>query len=44
MAFERNLFPQSASIAAVTAQNHQLFFGDHALCSVVDLFTKFVAD
>jgi 2-polyprenyl-6-methoxyphenol hydroxylase-like FAD-dependent oxidoreductase len=39
-AYEKDLFPRSASAAAESAQNSKLFFGDKAPQSVVDLFNK----
>ena len=37
-AYERALFPRSASIARQTASKHRRFFGESALRSVVELF------
>jgi 2-polyprenyl-6-methoxyphenol hydroxylase-like FAD-dependent oxidoreductase len=39
-AYEKDLFPRSASAAAETDRNHKLFFNDNAPQSVVDLFTN----
>ncbi len=41
VAYEKDLFPRSASAAAETDRNHKLFFNDHAPQSVVDLFTNY---
>ena len=38
IAYETDLFPRSASAAAVADQNHKQFFGDNAPQSVVNLF------
>jgi 2-polyprenyl-6-methoxyphenol hydroxylase-like FAD-dependent oxidoreductase len=38
-AYEKDLFPRSASAAAESYLNSKLFFGDNAPQSVVDLFT-----
>ncbi len=42
-AYEKDLFPRSASIAAQTDRNLKLFFGDNAPQSVVDLFSGYQA-
>jgi 2-polyprenyl-6-methoxyphenol hydroxylase-like FAD-dependent oxidoreductase len=39
-AYEKDLFPRSASAAAEADRNLKLFFGDNAPQSVVDLFTS----
>jgi 2-polyprenyl-6-methoxyphenol hydroxylase-like FAD-dependent oxidoreductase len=41
IAYETDLFPRSASVAAETDRNLKLFFNDNAPQSVVDLFTSF---
>jgi 2-polyprenyl-6-methoxyphenol hydroxylase-like FAD-dependent oxidoreductase len=41
IAYEKDLFPRSASAAAESARNLKLFFGDNAPQSVVDLFTNY---
>ena len=41
IAYERDLFPRSASAAAESDRNLKLFFNDNAPQSVVDLFTKY---
>ncbi|WP_219214399.1 FAD-dependent oxidoreductase [Variovorax boronicumulans] len=40
-AYERDLFPRSADVAAETDRNLRLFFDDNAPGSVVDLFTRY---
>ncbi len=40
IAYEKDLFPRSASVAAETDRNLKLFFNDNAPQSVVDLFTR----
>jgi 2-polyprenyl-6-methoxyphenol hydroxylase-like FAD-dependent oxidoreductase len=40
-AYEKDLFPRSASAAAEADRNLKLFFNDHAPQSVVDLFTSY---
>jgi 2-polyprenyl-6-methoxyphenol hydroxylase-like FAD-dependent oxidoreductase len=42
-AYEKDLFPRSASAAAEAARNLKLFFDDNAPHSVVDLFTSYRA-
>lgn len=42
-AYEKDLFPRSASAAEESDRNLQLFFNDHAPQSVVDLFESFFA-
>ena len=41
VAYEKDLFPRSASAAAEADRNHKLFFDDNAPQSVVDLFTNY---
>ena len=41
MAYEKDLFPRSASAAAEAERNLKLFFDDNAPHSVVDLFTNY---
>jgi 2-polyprenyl-6-methoxyphenol hydroxylase-like FAD-dependent oxidoreductase len=41
IAYEKDLFPRSASAAAESARNLKLFFDDNAPQSVVDLFTNY---
>ena len=41
IAYEKDLFPRSASAAAKAEQNLELFSDDNALQSVVDLFTNY---
>jgi 2-polyprenyl-6-methoxyphenol hydroxylase-like FAD-dependent oxidoreductase len=41
VAYEKDLFPRSASAAAEAARNLKLFFNDNAPQSVVDLFTNY---
>ncbi len=43
LAYEKALFPRSASVAAESDGNLKLFFGDNAPQSVVDLFTRHLA-
>lgn len=42
-AYEAALFPRSREVAHMSAQNLELFFGDAAPGSVVDLFSRFAA-
>jgi 2-polyprenyl-6-methoxyphenol hydroxylase-like FAD-dependent oxidoreductase len=42
-AYERDLFPRSRKIASQSAQNLEMFFGDAAPGSVVDLFRSLTA-
>ncbi|MEH1904551.1 MAG: NAD(P)/FAD-dependent oxidoreductase [Nostoc sp.] len=42
VAYENDLFPRSASVAAKTDLNLKLFFGNNAPQSVVDLFTNYL--
>jgi 2-polyprenyl-6-methoxyphenol hydroxylase-like FAD-dependent oxidoreductase len=41
IAYEKDLFPRSASASAEADRNLKLFFGDNAPQSVVDLFTSY---
>jgi 2-polyprenyl-6-methoxyphenol hydroxylase-like FAD-dependent oxidoreductase len=41
IAYEKDLFPRSASAAAEADRNHKVFFDDNAPKSVVDLFTNY---
>jgi hypothetical protein len=41
IAYERDLFPRSASAAAEAVRNLKLFFDDNAPQSVVDLFANY---
>jgi 2-polyprenyl-6-methoxyphenol hydroxylase-like FAD-dependent oxidoreductase len=41
VAYEKDLFPRSASAAAEADRNHKKFFDDNAPQSVVDLFTSY---
>jgi 2-polyprenyl-6-methoxyphenol hydroxylase-like FAD-dependent oxidoreductase len=43
LAYEKELFPRSASAAAEADRNLKLFFNDHSPQSVVDLFTNYVS-
>ena len=43
-AYERDLFVRSREVAARSARNLALFFGDTAPASVVDLFARLAAD
>jgi len=43
LAFETEMFPRSATIAAESARNLDLFFNEHAPQSVVDLFAQYQA-
>jgi len=41
IAYEKDLFPRSASAASEADRNLKLFFDDNAPQSVVDLFTNY---
>jgi 2-polyprenyl-6-methoxyphenol hydroxylase-like FAD-dependent oxidoreductase len=44
VAYEKDLFPRSASVAVETARNLELFFDDNAPQGVVDLFTNYLPE
>ena len=43
-AYEKDLFPRSASVAAESDRNLKRFFNDNAPQGVVDLFINYLSD